>query len=61
MIQKRIFEEVVKLLRLPEMKELILAQGAQPVGSTPEEFASFLKSETAKWARVIKAANIRAD
>ncbi len=58
-IHKRIYEEVVKVLRLPELKELIIAQGAEPVGSTPEELAAFMKSETAKWARVIKKANIR--
>ncbi len=58
-IHKRIYEEVVKLLRSPELKELLIAQGAEPVGSTPEQFADFMKSETAKWARVIKEANIR--
>ncbi len=58
-IHKHIYEEVVKVLRLPELKVLLIAQGAEPVGSTPEELAAFMKSETAKWARVIKEANIR--
>ncbi len=58
-IHKRIYEEVVKLLRLPELKDLLIAQGAEPVGSTPEQLAAFMKSETAKWARVIKEAKIR--
>ena len=56
---KRIYEEIVKLLRLPELRNLIIAQGAEPVGSTPEQLAAFMKSETAKWARVIKEAKIR--
>ena len=60
-VQKRINEEVVKLLRSAELKDQLVAQGADPVGSTPEQFAAFLKSETAKWVRVIKDANIRAE
>ena len=60
-IHKRIHEEVVKLLRSAELKEQLIAQGAEPVGSTPEQFAAFMKSETAKWARVIREANIRKD
>ena len=60
-IQKRIYDEVVKILRVPEMKEFIGAQGADVVGDTPEEFAAFMKSESAKWARVIKTSNIRVE
>ena len=60
-IHKRIHEEVVKLLRSAELKEQLIAQGAEPVGSTPEQLAAFMKSETAKWARVIREANIRKD
>jgi tripartite-type tricarboxylate transporter receptor subunit TctC len=36
-------------------------QGAEVIGSTPEEFAAFLRSETARWGKVIKAAGIKAD
>ena len=60
-VQKRIYSDVAKVLRMPEVRESILAQGAVPVASPPEEFAVFLKSETAKWSKVIKDANIRAD
>lgn len=60
-IHKRIYEEVVKLLRSPTLRDLLIAQGAEPVGSTPEQFAAFLKSETAKWARVIEEAKVRKD
>lgn len=60
-IVTRLNTETVKVLRLPEVKERLVANGAEPVGNTPEEFGAFMKAETAKWARVIKAANIRAD
>ncbi|HEY5608385.1 MAG TPA: tripartite tricarboxylate transporter substrate binding protein, partial [Alphaproteobacteria bacterium] len=33
--------------------------GADPVGSSPEEFAAFLRAETAKWAKVVKDAGIQ--
>jgi tripartite-type tricarboxylate transporter receptor subunit TctC len=57
----RLYSELVKVLRMPDIKERLSAQGSDPVGSSPEEFGAFMKSETAKWARVIKEANIRAD
>ena len=57
-IHKRLYEEVVRLLRSPELSGLLIAQGAKPVGSTPKQLAAFMKSETAKWARVIKEANV---
>jgi tripartite-type tricarboxylate transporter receptor subunit TctC len=53
--------EVVKALKVPEVRDKLVQQGADPVGSTPEEFAAFIKAETAKWAKVIKSADIRAD
>jgi tripartite-type tricarboxylate transporter receptor subunit TctC len=57
----RLHDEFVKVLNTPEVKEKLVAQGTDPVGSTPDEFAAFMKAETAKWARVIKEANIHAD
>jgi tripartite-type tricarboxylate transporter receptor subunit TctC len=41
-----------------EIKQKISALGIDPLGNTPEEFGVFMKAETAKWARVIKQANI---
>lgn len=60
-IQQRIYREFVKAVKSPDIENKILAQGAVPVMSTPAEFANFLKAETAKWANVIKSANIRAE
>lgn len=52
---------VVKVLGAPEVRENLLAQGANPVGSSPEEFGVFMRSEAAKWAQVIKAADIKVE
>ncbi len=60
-IVNRLHSEVVKALRLPEIKDRLVALGSEPVGSTAEEFGAFMKSEAAKWARVIKAANLHVD
>jgi len=46
------------ILQKPEVKKAFDATGGQAVGGTPEEFASFIQSETEKWAKLIKSANI---
>jgi tripartite-type tricarboxylate transporter receptor subunit TctC len=43
------------------MKERIIGVGAEPVGSSPEEFGAFLKSEFTAWARVIKEVGIKVE
>ena len=55
----RLHRDLLKTLALPEIRERMLALGAEPVGSTPEEFGAFIKTEAAKWSRVVKDANIR--
>ncbi len=60
-IVSRLHTEVVKVLRLPEIRDRLVAQGTEPVGNTTEEFGAFMKSESAKWANVIKEADIRAE
>jgi tripartite-type tricarboxylate transporter receptor subunit TctC len=57
----RLNAEIVKAMSLPDIREKLIAQGTDPVGSTPQAFGAFMKSEMAKWAGVIKSANIRAD
>ena len=57
----RLNAELVKIAHQAEVRELLGAQGSDVIGSTPEEFAAKIKSETAKWARVIKTANIKAE
>ena len=60
-IVTKLHADVVKALNTPEMKERLAAQGIEGIGSTPGQFASFLREELAKWAKVIKAAGIRAE
>ena len=48
-----------KSLALPEVRDRLLALASPPVGGTPGEFASHIKREIEKWARVIRAANIK--
>jgi tripartite-type tricarboxylate transporter receptor subunit TctC len=53
--------ELVKVLRAPEMKERIVGMGGIPLGSSPDEFAAFMKAEGEKWAQVAKAARVSAE
>jgi tripartite-type tricarboxylate transporter receptor subunit TctC len=55
----RLHAGVVRALQNPDVRQRLLHDGAEPVGSSPEEFAAYLRSETTKWARVIKAAGIK--
>jgi tripartite-type tricarboxylate transporter receptor subunit TctC len=57
----RLYQEISSVLRAPGMKERLTALGMEVAGSTPEEFAGVIKSETEKWAKVIKAAGIKAE
>ena len=60
-IVNRLNAELVRALKLPDVRERLLSQGSEPVGDSPEQFAAFVKSEHAKWAKVIKAANIKVE
>jgi tripartite-type tricarboxylate transporter receptor subunit TctC len=55
-----IHREVVEMIALPDMRERLSTLGFELVGNTPEEFALQMKLEMEKWAKVIRAANIRA-
>ena len=57
----RLHAEILKVMNVPEIRAKLIAQGTDPVGSTPSEFAAFRKAEEIKWARVIKDANIRTE
>jgi tripartite-type tricarboxylate transporter receptor subunit TctC len=60
-IVTRLNAELVKVARQPDLRELLSAQGSEVIGSTPDEFTAKIKSESAKWAHVIKTANIKAE
>jgi tripartite-type tricarboxylate transporter receptor subunit TctC len=54
----RLQAEIARHILSPELKETIRKQGAEPVGSTPQEFAAFIKAEAKKWSQVIKRAGL---
>ena len=56
---ERIHTEVAKLARDPKMKARLAGQGLELVGNSPEEFDAFIRSEMAKWAKVLKAAGVK--
>jgi tripartite-type tricarboxylate transporter receptor subunit TctC len=53
--------EIVSILKSPEVREKLAADGAEPVGSTPQQFAAFIQSEIDKWGKVVKSAGIRVE
>jgi tripartite-type tricarboxylate transporter receptor subunit TctC len=57
----KIHAEVVKILNTPDVRERLISAGSDPIGSTPEEFLAFVKAELARWGKVIRENNIRAD
>jgi tripartite-type tricarboxylate transporter receptor subunit TctC len=60
-IVSRLNAELVKALAMPEVKKRLLEFGLDAVSNSPDAFAAYIRSETAKWARVVKEANIRLD
>ena len=57
----RLSAELIKAVKDPDTTAKLVAQGIEPGGMTPAELAAFQKSEVEKWARVIKAGNIKVD
>jgi tripartite-type tricarboxylate transporter receptor subunit TctC len=53
--------EIVAILHLPDVVERLESQGAEALGSTPEEFAAYIRSETAKWAKVVRESGAKAE
>jgi tripartite-type tricarboxylate transporter receptor subunit TctC len=60
-IVERLHREIVRIVAQPDMKERLAAVGFEAVGSTPAEFATRIKAEIAKWGKVIRDANIKAE
>jgi tripartite-type tricarboxylate transporter receptor subunit TctC len=54
-------EQVVKAIAAPDLKDRLARDGADPVGSTPEAFAAFIKTELAQWRKVVQQAKAQVD
>jgi tripartite-type tricarboxylate transporter receptor subunit TctC len=53
--------EIVRILQMPDVRQRLQEQGAEPVGGTPEQFDEHIRKETVKWARVVKASGAKVD
>ena len=60
-IVDKVQADVAKALAQPEVRERFVAQGADPGGNTPDQFAAFIRAETEKWTRVVKFSNAKVD
>jgi tripartite-type tricarboxylate transporter receptor subunit TctC len=60
-IVARLNAEIVKVLALPEVRNPFAIQGIEVIGGTPEQFASYIRDEIAKWAKVIRLSGAKAD
>ena len=58
-IVARINADYNKVLAAADVQERLLASGFEPLGGTPQKFADYLRSETRKWTKVVRDANIR--
>ena len=57
----RLHKDITAVLNSPEVRDTLLARGIETTTSTPEAFTAYIKSETAKWGKVIRAANLKAN
>jgi len=57
----KLHAEVVKALAQPDLRERFVAVGIEPVGNAPDDFAAEIRDDIAKWAKVVRAANIHAE
>ena len=53
--------EIARILQLPDIREKLAAQGGDPAGNTPEQLRTMLRSESARYADIVKRANIKAE
>jgi tripartite-type tricarboxylate transporter receptor subunit TctC len=57
-IVRKLNAAIVESLKLPDVEKRLASDGSTPVGSTPEQFSAHIKSEIAKWRRLVKEAKL---
>ena len=60
-IVSKLNAEVLRVLAAPDFRSRITLEAVSPIGSTPEEFGSFMKSEIVRWAKVVKDSGAKVD
>ncbi|MGZ8231335.1 MAG: tripartite tricarboxylate transporter substrate binding protein, partial [Burkholderiales bacterium] len=60
-IIRRLNTAIVKIVHSPDIREKLAAQGAEPVGDSPEQYGKYLQAEVAKWAKVVKLSGAKLD
>jgi tripartite-type tricarboxylate transporter receptor subunit TctC len=60
-IVARLNREIVKIMNTPDTKERLAVVAADPMTSSPEQFATYIKQEIARWSKVVRTAGLRAD
>ena len=57
----RLNQSIVQIVQLPDVREKLALQGAEPLSGSPDEVGEFVRREVARWAKVVKAAGVRLD
>jgi tripartite-type tricarboxylate transporter receptor subunit TctC len=57
----KLHDQMVEVLKLPDIREKLLAQGLEPVGNRPDEFGAIISTELVKWSKVVAAAGVKAE
>ena len=53
--------EIVRVLAAPDFRQRIIGEAVEPIGSTPEQFAEYIRTEMTKWSKVVKEAKVKID
>lgn len=60
-VRDKLYREIAAILKTPALTKWLARDGGEAVGSTPSEFAAFIRTETEKWGKVVKAARLTAE
>lgn len=60
-IVKRLNAEIMTALQSPDMRQKLASRGVEPLGSTPEQYGAYIKSELERWAQVVKSTGVKLD